>query len=422
MKKLQSLRKVLALLGFLGIILFLSQCKTKQQSKLQNGIWRAELQREDGKQVVFNFKLTDSANQKVIYITNADASLRVDSIKMKKDSIFIQMPFFGSHFNAKITQEGTLEGFWIKEYGSKKEKMPFSAVPNDSTRIPASAKANGNIDGTWATTFGTGENQRKAIGIFKQEDNRVTGTFLTPVGDYRYLQGVISGDTLKLSGFDGCHALFFTAQLDSSQKKLSNGLMYSINSDPRSWSASKRKYDSLPKAYAVKNIPQGSVKADFSLKDFRSGKEVSINDSTYNGKVVVIQILGSWCPNCMDETRYLAPYYNKNKDRGVELIGVAFERTADFQESKQALNSFFTHFDINYPVLYAGVSYSDPKLTEKVFPNLPVDIHVFPTTIFIDKEGFVRKVHSGFNGPATGKYYDQFKEEFNHIVDGLLAE
>src|SRR5699024_7740211 len=261
---------------------------------------------------------------------------------IKKDSIFIQMPFFGSHFNAKITQEGTLEGAWIKEYGSKKEKMPFSAVPNDSTRIPASAKANGNIDGTWATTFGTGENQRKAIGIFKQEDNRVTGTFLTPVGDYRYLQGVISGDTLKLSGFDGCHALFFTAQLDSSQKKLSNGLMYSINSDPRSWSASKRKYDSLPKAYAVKNIPQGSVKADFSLKDFRTGKEVSINDSTYDGKVVVIQILGSWCPNCMDETRYLAPYYKKNKDKGVELIGVAFERTADFQESKQALNSFFT--------------------------------------------------------------------------------
>src|SRR5699024_3481295 len=162
MKKKQSLTKILALLGFLGIVFLLSQCKTKQQSKLQNGTWRAELQREDGKQGIFNFKLTDSANQKVIYITNANARLRVDSIKIKKDSIFIQMHFFGSHFNAKITQEGTLEGSWIKEYGSKKEEMPFIAIPNDSTRIPAYEKANGNIDGTWATTFGTGENQRKA--------------------------------------------------------------------------------------------------------------------------------------------------------------------------------------------------------------------------------------------------------------------
>ena len=86
------------------------------------------------------------------------------------------------------------------------------------------------------------------------------------------------------------------------------------------------------------------------------------------------------------------------------------------------LQSFFDHFDISYPVLFSGVAASDANLTQKVFPDLPEKINAFPTTIFVDKQGYVRKIHSGINGPATGKYYDQFKEEFKDIVNGLLAE
>ena len=45
-------------------------------------------------------------------------------------------------------------------------------------------------------------------------DGRVTGTFLTETGDYRYLEGVVDGDSLKLSCFDGSHAFLFHAALD----------------------------------------------------------------------------------------------------------------------------------------------------------------------------------------------------------------
>ena len=403
-------------------VLVLSRCSSPPSNDLKNGLWRAELQREDGQQVVFNFELADSAGQKVLYVFNAKERLRVDSIRQQGDSLYIQMPFFGSHFEAVKTGDSVLDGRWIKDYGTRKVSMPFHAVAGDSSRLTAYQPASANVAGSWEAVFPREDgNDFKAIGLFEQQGDAVTGTFLTPVGDYRYLQGVISGDTLKLSGFDGSHALLFTALIDSA--RLTDGKLYSINSAVAPWHAERKAYDSLPAAYAVDNIQPGTVKLGFSLKDMRTGEQISLQDEAYKGKVVVIQLLGSWCPNCMDETPYLTQYYKANKDRGIAFIGIDFERTADFEQSRQALNSFFSHFDITYPVVFSGVASSDPELTKKVFPELlPAKIHAFPTTIFIDKTGYVRKLHSGFNGPATGKYYTEFQEEFNSIINGLLAE
>ncbi|MGH2642581.1 MAG: TlpA disulfide reductase family protein [Chitinophagaceae bacterium] len=413
--------KLLIAAGFLSSLFFITSCFNTNHS-LRNGVWRATLQRADGQQVVFNFQVADSSGKEVIYIFNANERMKVDSILFKGDSVFIQMPFFGSHFNAKINTDGSLQGTWTKNYGNRLAVMPFHAVPGDSSRLTAYGKAERNISGSWAAYFpGRRNDTFRAIGLFQQNGNQLTGTFMTPSGDYRYLQGVVSGDTMKLSGFDGCHALLFTALIDA-DSSISNGKLYSINSPVDPWYAEKKVFDSLPSAYSVDNIKPGTVKLGFHLKNMLTGKEISLADSNYLGKVVVIQILGSWCPNCMDETKFLAQYYKENHQRGVDFIGVDFERTSDFQKSKQAMQTFFDHFDISYPILFSGVAASDPDLTEKVFPNLPVKIQDFPTTIFIDKQGYVRKIHNGINGPATGKYYDQFKNEFKDIVNGLLAE
>lgn len=414
------IKTALSVLGTVIMIFLFSQCD-KSNHELKNGIWRAELQREDGNQIFFNFNVTDSSNQKIINIYNAEESLQVDSILYRGDSIFIHMPFFGSHFEAKILHDKELAGEWIIDYGSRTERMPFRAVQGDSSRFTTSNKAGHNISGSWEAIFKNENKDTKAIGLFEQKDNLITGTFLTPTGDYRYLQGVVSGDSLKMSGFDGCHALLFTAKIDSSDR-ITDGWIYSVNREARKWHAEKKEYETLPDAYATKNIPQGTVKADFTLKDMRTSKNISITDEAYEGKVVVLQILGSWCPNCLDETPFMTNYYDENHEKGVEFIGIDFERTDDFEKSKKALNSFFKRFEINYPIVFSGVASSDPELTEKVFPDLPVKISAFPSSIFIDKEGFIRKVHSGFSGPATGKYHEQYKEEFHEIVESLLAE
>ena len=135
----------------------------------------------------------------------------------------------------------------------------------------------------------------------------------------------------------------------------------------------------------------------------------------------MVQILGSWCPNCMDETSFLSAYYNKNKGKGIEVIGLAYERTTDFAESKEALQPFQKRFGVQYPFLITGVSVSDKQLTEKTLPQLD-SIQAFPTTIFINKKGEVDKIHTGYDGPATGVHFEEFKTEFEAEIEKLLTE
>lgn len=129
--------------------------------------------------------------------------------------------------------------------------------------------------------------------------------------------------------------------------------------------------------------------------------------------------MGSWCPNCLDENAFLAEWYKANHDRGVEIIGLAFERKNDFELARKSLTNLKTRLDIQYEILFAGQSGTESA--SKALPQLN-GITSFPTTIFIDKKGNVRKVHSGFNGPATGKFYEEFKAEFNTLIDQLEAE
>ena len=405
-------------LFFIGISILIYSCK-KQPNKLKNGIWKAELIRDDGKSIVFNLEIADSNNHQQIFIT--DEKMSIDSLELRNDSVFIFMPFFDSYFACKIVSSRELQGKWYKNKGDHYESMPFRAIYGKIDLFAATLPGNQDISGTWNTQFirPNGSNFQ-GIGLFKQQGNQVTGTFFTPSGDFRFLQGVVTGDTLKLSGFDGSHAFYFQALVHKNE--LTDGKVYSYNNEPNSWHAVRQDYKALPENFAVQPIAPQTVKLNFSLKDMRTGQSVSLNDDRYRNKVVVLQMLGSWCPNCMDEAPFMIDYYNKNRDKGLEFIAIDFERTVDFDKSKRAIHSFLKRFDFDYPIVHSGVAASDPDLTDKIFPGLPVKVTAFPTSIFIDRAGYVRFVHGGFNGPATGKFYTQFKQEFNDIVTSLLTE
>ena len=121
----------------------------------------------------------------------------------------------------------------------------------------------------------------------------------------------------------------------------------------------------------------------------------------------------------MDETKFLIPWYQKNKQRGVEVLGLAFERSPEMAVSGPKITRMKERFQIDYPVVLAGSN--DKAEASKALPDLNA-VLAFPTTIFIDKKGKVRHIHTGFSGPGTGKYYDRYVEEFNRLVDKLLAE
>ena len=391
-----------------------------QISGLPNGIWQAQILRKDGQEIRFNFETKDSAGKKILYVMNGKERLLVDNIRQKEDSVFIEMPFFDSRFALRISGANKLEGNWIKNYGHRQVITPFRAIWNQPERFSVIHSPLFNVTGRWSTRFDKGDRYTEAVGEFAQTGSLVTGTFLTTTGDYRFLEGVVDGDSLKLSTFNGGHAYYFTAKIDRTDK-ISGGIFYSGATNKEPWEAEKNEQAALPDEYSLTRLkdPHQST-LDFKFKSI-DGPRVSIKDKAFKNNVVIIQIMGSWCPNCMDETRYLSDYYKKNHYRGVTIIALAYERTTNFAESKKALQSFKNRFDVTYPVLVTGVAVSDTLRTEKTLPQIK-KIVGFPTTIFIDKKGRVRKIATGFNGPGTGDHYEIFKKDFNGLVDGLLKE
>ncbi|RAJ88128.1 peroxiredoxin [Chitinophaga dinghuensis] len=398
----------------------LAACNTGAKKDLQPGTWQAKLHRKDGAAIVFNFEVKDTAGHKVLFVLNATDRLLVDDVKVEGDSVFIKMPFFDSDFKAQLQANGEMTGTWTRHLADKDVSIPFSATPNTTERFPVNNPAKGSVNGRWATWFkGKDNDSSYAIGEFKQQGNTVHGTFLTTTGDYRFLDGVLDGDSLKLSTFDGSHAYLFTAKV--SGDAIVGGTFYAgIGDGKESWSAIKNDTAKLQDEATIATLKPGAGPLTFSFPDME-GKKVSLQDERFQGKAVVITLMGSWCPNCMDETNYLSDWYKKNKDRGVEVLGLAYERTTDFDKSKKSLSGFLKRFDVQYPVLITGVTPGDPEKGAKTLPQL-TGIKGFPTTIFIDKKGNVKEVHTGFNGPGTGEHYEEFKYNFNRLIDQLLAE
>ena len=404
----------------LFFLILVSPVSNAQKISLKNGSWRATIKRNDGHEIVFNFLSKDSAGKKVIYIINGKEHLLADSVITRADSLFIQLPFFESGFKTRITEQGNLEGEWIKHYGERILRLPFKAEFNEPKRFDVSLAPIANISGRWISTFENKGKKSTYVAEFKQQGSQVTGTVLDPTGDFRFLEGVVNGDSLKLSTFDGANAYLLIAKIDN-KNKISGGKFYSGATGTEDWSA-VRKEDANPEnGFEEPKIDQHAGKVNFTFPDSKTGKPVSLSDNKYKGKVVVLDILGSWCPNCMDETKFLSDYYIQNRNKGFEIIGLTYERTTDFKSSQEALMPFEKRLNVQYPILITGVTSADTLKTQKTLPQLE-EIKAFPTIIFVDKKGNMRKVESGFNGPATGKHYTQFKNNFDKTVKKLLAE
>jgi len=406
-----------SLITFLLLLLVAGPGIAQQQTT--GNWWRAQLHRTDGRNIVFNFEWITEKGKAVWYIRNAGERLRVTDIQVKGDSMIVQMPLFESQFRIKKENQGaSLSGVWIKGGAIRTQVIPFTAQKG-SERFPGSAVAARNINGRWAARFINKTGADPAVAEFTQHNNTVTGTFLNPTGDYRYLEGVVSHDSLQLSCFDGGHAFLFTAKIDDNHT-ISNGWYYSGGVFKQPWTAEKNDTASLPQDDVAMYLRPGEDKLHFTFNDL-DGKPVSINDERFKNKVVVVQFMGSWCPNCMDETAFLSDYYNKNKHRGIEIVSLAYEYSTDRERSVKTLRKFQQRFNVQYPMLITGVAINDSMRTEKTLPEL-TPIKFFPSSAILDKQGKVRKLDTGFNGPATGDHYVQYKKEFEETVNKLLSE
>ncbi len=383
----------------------------------QSSNWSAELIRNDGNKIRFTFLWKTERGKPVWYIRNAAEKIRVDNIVVAGDSMFIQMPLFESQFRIKKTGNN-IEGKWIKGGAVKTTVLPFIAT-RGSKRFKVNKKTTHNISGRWAVNFASNKKENSSVAEFLQTGNKLTGTFLNADGDYRYLEGVVNGDSIFLSAFDGSHSFLFTAQI-SNNKIISGGFFYSGATYKDEWSAVKDAAAKVPAESVAMFVKPGEESLHFTFKNLE-GKPVSITDEKFKNKVVVIQLMGSWCPNCMDETAFLTEYYNNNKQRGVEVIALAYEYSTDWERSLKSLKKFQQRYNVHYTILNTEVAVTDSLRTEKTLPEVTA-IKFFPSSIILDKKGKIRKLDTGFNGPATGNHYLVYKKEFEETIDKLLKE
>jgi thiol-disulfide isomerase/thioredoxin len=163
------------------------------------------------------------------------------------------------------------------------------------------------------------------------------------------------------------------------------------------------------------SVKDASEPFRFSFPDL-NGKIVSNTDAQFQGKVVLVNITGSWCPNCHDEAPFLAELYRKYRSRGLEVVALSFEEE-DQLKNPTRLRAFMKEYGIEYTVLLPGTTDErDAKLSQAV------NLNSWPTTFFLGRDGRVRFVHAGFPGPASGPLYHQAVKEFYAQVDSLLAE
>jgi len=381
---------------------------------ISSGIWRAVLFTPGG-ELPFQLKIEEQKGNFSFTIINGKEHMQLGEVTLKNDSVIVQFPVYESELRLKINSAQHLEGVFNNLTRLTHASIRLDAKFTDQPRFPLkSAAPPKSVEGKWSVTFSPDtKDSSAAVGVFEQNKNLVTGTFLTTSGDYRFLEGVVDGDSLFLSSFDGVFVYLFKAQVTDNKLV---GVFYSGTHRQITWSGFSDPSASLPDASTLTTIKDGENGFYFRFPDLDSIM-VSIDDPSFKNKIVIVQILGSWCPNCLDESAFLADYYDKNKLKGFEIVGLSFEKTDDFKRAVGNVTRFRNRLNINYKLL---ISANRDKL-KATLPGIE-NFMGFPTTIFLDKNHKVRKVHAGFNGPATGAEYENFKDDFYSFMNKLLSE
>lgn len=403
--------------SFITIALLTLTACAEREPEIPMGVWRATAALPGG-ELPFGLELAERDGGHVAYLINGSERVEVPDVRIEGTRLAMEMPGFNNRIEAELAVSGRLVGqlTLVKRYGVQ-QHMPLVAVPDqryrffDDWRDPSV-----DLSGRWAVTFSEPDDKTyQAVGEFVQQGQSITGTFLTTTGDHRFLEGDVRDGMLHLSTFDGAHAFLYRAEIDRDRLI---GEFWSGTQWRETFEARRDANARLADADTLTYLKPGFERLDFTFPDL-DGNPISLSDPRFDGKVVVIMLSGSWCPNCHDEARFMAPFYAAHRERGLEMIGLMFEHFGSFEQAAETTRLLKEKFDIEYELLIAGISDKDSASEQLPMLN---GVLAFPTTIFIDRRGEVRRIHTGFAGPGTGEHYEQFKAEFSEFVDELLNE
>lgn len=372
----------------------------------------------------------DGKGNLLAFIVNGSERIQVPEVVDDKQLV-LRFPHYDSELRLDVDIDATrMTGEWIKRRGKGKttrmrvaSHLPgprFELPYNPRFQLPPKLKLGATVrwpQGRYRVAFSSSKDP--AVGQFTVTDDRRTncvGTFLTTLGDYRFLAGNSNGIEMRLSCFDGAHAFLFHGKKKDDGSI--DGDFWSSDTWHEKWTATPDAEAKLPDGW---NLTRWRKDADLSRGRYRNfeGKLQGLTEGPFAGKVRIIEVFGSWCPNCHDHGAYMAELDRRYRDRGLQVIGLAFEHDDDFARSVRQVQAFVKRHEAEFPILIAGLS--DKKKASETL-GLVDKVRSFPTTIFVDKNDKVRGIYQGWSGPATGDAHLWLRQRFEILLNKLLRE
>ena len=393
------------------LLVFSNTAFSQTKANAQPGKWSGQLAMNDRLFIPFTLEISELKNKQIIEIVNGKERIPL-KLTNEGDSIVGRFPELDAFLKFKFSDTGEeLRGYWLNLNKKTQTKIPINGwIEKTLTEL---APETSNINGKWKATFSTNsENPDVTVGIFEQTAGLINGTFLTETGDYRFLSGTVGVGQFSMSTFNGSWAFLFEGKVvnDSIYGKFYSGPNYQTD-----WIAVKDPDATLRDPSKLTYVEN---EKDFNFSSLKTLKGKAFDAKKFGkNKVVIYQIMGTWCPNCIDELHYFKELHQKYHNQGLEIVALAYEVGTNEKSQIKRLKAFKKRLSIPYEVFLAGTS--SKEVASSQFPMLTA-IMSFPTSVIVGRNGKIEYVHTGFSGPATGAVYEEYTREMDELIKTLL--
>lgn len=384
------------------------------------GVWRGTIKNSSGETVAFTLEVKREGEKLIGSLVNGDERTVSTGASFEGGKLKIRYDFYDAELTATIDGDH-LQGTFERQWGKKRLTRDIHAQRNLAAKSPASL--DGSVSGEWVMTVTQAGRASYWRAAFLQVNSEVSGTIIPVSGDWGTMTGGFENGELRLNRFDGINCRVFRAKLTPDGKL--EGIVDFGLTDPirtvvaeRITEGNKAIVANLPDPMNHTRMSNPAEAFRFSFPDL-TGKLVSNTDDQFKNKVVAVSITGSWCPNCHEESPFLQDMFDRYGKEGFQPVALAFEYSGETARDMEQLKIFAKRHNLKYPVLLAG-STEDGQIQQKL-PQL-VGFGAYPTTVFIGRDGLVKRIHAGFEGRATGERSEKLKTELENLIKELLAE
>lgn len=380
-------------------------------AKLQGPIaeWRAVLDLAGGP-LAFTVRIRDRDDGPAAELCNGRRCEPFSAVRSSGDSLVLEIADYAATISAARRGDSLVGAY--RNVGNRGPRViPFRAARGRWETAAAPARWLGRWDATYLGDWGTSPR----VFEFRNGPAGFEGTIISNSGDYGHFAGRVTGDSFSLSHFDGSFVYLLTGRLHGDTLR---GIFHAGLRTQTRWIAVRSTGRSPLTPPTEVTVADRSAPFRFAFPDLE-GRMVTEQDPRFRGKVVLVDVFGTWCPTCHDAAPVLSRLYRKYHGRGLEIVGLAYEVTGDSAVDGRQLRRYREKHDLPFTILLAGIS--DTEAAAATLPQLD-GFTAFPTTIFLGRDGKVRRVHAGFYGPATGPQHDRLVAEFEREIERLLRE